>query len=112
MSIKIHEKSKRNKRIYFHPFLDTTIQYISVLALYLSLSKDVNVLFIIKFRLGMSLTKQKDSLIRERDRLTTEVDDLNKKLQQQRQQTDAIEKRRLELEEKCRELYKLLDVSV
>lgn len=60
----------------------------------------------------MSLTKQKDSLIRERDRLTTEVDDLNKKLQQQRQQTDAIEKRRLELEEKCRELYKLLDVSV
>lgn len=59
----------------------------------------------------MSLTKQKDSLIRERDRLTTEVDDLNKKLQQQRQQTDAIEKRRLELEEKCRELYKSLDVS-
>lgn len=69
-------------------------------------------MFIIKFRLGMSLTKQKDSLIRERDRLTTEVDDLNKKLQQQRQQTDAIEKRRLELEEKCRELYKSLDVSV
>lgn len=60
----------------------------------------------------MSLTKQKDSLIRERDRLTTEVDDLNKKLQQQRQQTDAIEKRRLELEEKCRELYKSLDVSL
>lgn len=60
----------------------------------------------------MSLTKQKDSLIRERDRLTTEVDDLNKKLQLQRQQTDAIEKRRLELEEKCRELYKSLDVSL
>lgn len=69
-------------------------------------------MFIIKFRLGMSLTKQKDSLIRERDRLTTEVDDLNKRLQQQRQQTDAIEKRRLELEEKCRELYKSLDVSL
>lgn len=60
----------------------------------------------------MSLTKQKDSLIRERDRLTIEVDDLNKKLQQSRQQTDAVEKRRLELEEKCRELYKSLDVSM
>lgn len=60
----------------------------------------------------MSLTKQKDNLIRERDRLTTEVDDLNKKLLQQRLQTDAIEKRRLELEEKCRELYKSLDVSI
>lgn len=59
----------------------------------------------------MSLTKQKDSLIRERDRLTSELDDLNKKLQQQRAQTDAVEKRRAELEEKCRELYKSLDVS-
>lgn len=74
--------------------------------------EDVKALFIIKFRLGMSLTKQKDSLIRERDRLTTEVDDLNKKLLQSRQQTDAVEKRRLELEEKCRELYKLMDVSI
>lgn len=60
----------------------------------------------------MSLTKQKDSLIRERDRLQCEVEDMNKKLQQQRQQTDAIEKKRLELEEKCRELYKALDVSM
>lgn len=59
----------------------------------------------------MSLTKQKDSLIRDRDRLTAEVDDLNKKLQQQRVQTEAVEKKRAELEERCRELYKLLDVS-
>lgn len=60
----------------------------------------------------MSLTKQKDSLMRDRDRLTAEVDDLNKKLQQQRVQTEAVEKKRAEFEEKCRELYKSLDVSM
>lgn len=60
----------------------------------------------------MSLTKQKDSLIRDRDRLTAEVDDLNKKLQQQRAQTEAVEKKRTELELKCFELYKSLDVSM
>lgn len=60
----------------------------------------------------MSLTKQKDSLIRDRERLTAEVDDLNKKLQQQRVQTEAVEKKRAEFEEKCRELYKSLDVSM
>lgn len=59
----------------------------------------------------MSLTKQKDSLIRDRDRLTAEVDDLNKKLQQQRLQTESVEKKRTELEERCRELYRSLDVS-
>lgn len=60
----------------------------------------------------MSLTKQKESLIRDRDRLAAEVDDLNKKLQQQRVQIEAAEKKRTEHEEKVRELYKLLDVSV
>lgn len=60
----------------------------------------------------MSLTKQKESLIRDRDRLAAEVEDLNKKLQQQRIQTEAVEKKRAEYEEKCRELYKSLDVSV
>lgn len=60
----------------------------------------------------MSLTKQKESLMRDRDRLAAEVDDLNKKLQQSRLQTEAVEKRRAEHEEKCRELYKMLDVSI
>lgn len=61
-------------------------------------------------RLGMSLAKQKESLIRDRDQLTAEVYDLNKRLQQQRIQNDALEKKRAEFEEKCRELYRLLDV--
>lgn len=58
----------------------------------------------------MSLAKQKESLIRDRDQLTAEVYDLNKRLQQQRIQNDALEKKRAEFEEKCRELYHLLDV--
>lgn len=59
----------------------------------------------------MSLTKQKESLIRDRDRLSAEVDDLNKRLQQQRNQNDVLEKKRAEFEEKCRELYRMLDVT-
>lgn len=58
----------------------------------------------------MSLAKQKESLIRDRDRLMAEVDDLNKRLQQQRIQNEVSEKKRAELEEKCRELYRQLDV--
>lgn len=65
---------------------------------------------IFDFRLGMSLAKQKESLIRDRDQLTAEVYDLNKRLQQQRIENDALERRRAEFEEKCRELYRLLDV--
>lgn len=59
----------------------------------------------------MSLAKQKESLIRDRDRLAVELDDLNKRLQQQRIQNENLEKKRVEYEEKCRELYKLLDVN-
>lgn len=58
----------------------------------------------------MSLTKQKESLIRDRDRLATEVAELNKRIQQQNHQIEAYEAKRLEYEEKCRELYKSLDV--
>lgn len=64
----------------------------------------------LKYRLGMSLTKQKESLIRDRDRLATEVAELNKRIQQQNHQIEAYETKRLEYEEKCRELYKSLDV--
>lgn len=60
----------------------------------------------------MSLTKQKESLIRDRDRLAIEVDDLNKKLNQQRAQTESVEKKRSEFEEKCRDLYRSLDVRI
>lgn len=65
---------------------------------------------IFDFRLGMSMAKQKESLIRDRDQLTAEVYELNKRLQQQRIQNDALEKKRAEFEEKCGGLYRLLDV--
>lgn len=58
----------------------------------------------------MSLAKQKESLIRDRDRLTDEVYDLNKRLLQQRIQNEALAKKSSEFEEKCHELYRLLDV--
>lgn len=59
----------------------------------------------------MSLTKQKESLLRERDKLTAEIGELNKRVQQQQMQNDTIEKKRVENEEKCRDLYRMLDVS-
>lgn len=58
----------------------------------------------------MSLTKQKESLLRDRDRLTAEIEELNKRVQQYQIQNDTLEKKRIEYEEKCRDLYKLLDV--
>lgn len=63
------------------------------------------------YRLGMSLAKQKESLIRDRDRLSDEVCELNKRIQQQTNQIEAHELKRLEFEEKCRELYKSIDVN-
>lgn len=59
----------------------------------------------------MSIAKQKEGIIRERDRLTTEVEELNKRLQQQKTQNDTVDKKRIEFETKCKDLYKLLDVS-
>lgn len=58
----------------------------------------------------MSLAKQKESLIRDRDRLSDEVAELNKRVQHQSNQIEAFEAKRIEYEEKCRELYKSLDV--
>lgn len=60
----------------------------------------------------MSLAKQKESLIRDRDRLTDEVYYLNKRLLQQRIQNEALAKKSSEFEEKCHELYRLLDVCI
>lgn len=64
------------------------------------------------FSLGMSLAKHKESILRERDRLNAEVEELNRRLQIQRIYSDEVEKKRMESENKNKELYKLLDVSV
>lgn len=58
----------------------------------------------------MSLTKQKESLLRDRDRLTAEIEELNKRMQQYQMQNETLEQKRIEYEEKCRDLYRLLDV--
>lgn len=62
------------------------------------------------FRPGISLTKQKESLLRDRDRLTCELEKITKRLQKQKEQINNLEDKRSEYEEKCRELYRLLDV--
>lgn len=60
-------------------------------------------------RLGQNLAKHKEGILRERDRLNAEVEELNKRLQIQRIYTDEIERKRAESEKKNKELYKLLD---
>lgn len=60
--------------------------------------------------MGSSLAKHKDGILRERDRLNAEVEELNRRLQIQRLYTDEMEKKRMESEQKNKELYKLLDV--
>lgn len=60
-------------------------------------------------RLGHNLVKHKEGILRERDRLNAEVEELNKRLQIQRIYTDEIERKRAESEKKNKELYKLLD---
>lgn len=64
------------------------------------------------FRLGMTLAKHKESILRERDRLNGEVEELNKRLQLQRIYCDEMERKRTESENKNKELYKLLDVRI
>lgn len=61
-------------------------------------------------RLGVSLAKYKDTILRERDRLNSEVDELKRRLQMQRIYADEMEKKRMESENKNKNLYKLLDV--
>lgn len=60
----------------------------------------------------MTLAKHKDSILRERDRLNGEVEELNKRLQLQRIYCDEMERKRTESENKNKELYKLLDVRM
>lgn len=60
---------------------------------------------------GGSLGKHKENILRERDRLNSEVEELNRRLQIQRTYTDETEKKRLESEKKLKEMYKLLDAT-
>lgn len=62
------------------------------------------------YRLGLTLAKHKEGILRERDRLNAEVDELNRRLQIQRLYTDEMERKRMESEAKNKELFKLLDV--
>lgn len=57
------------------------------------------------------MTKQKENLLRDRERLTIEVEKLEKRLHKQREQIKTLEQKRSEYDEKCRELYRLLDVN-
>lgn len=58
----------------------------------------------------MSLAKYKEAMKREQDRLNSEIDDLNRKLNIQRQNLEEVEKKKTELDNKNKELYKILDV--
>lgn len=58
----------------------------------------------------MSLAKYKEAMKREQDRLNNEIDDLNRKLNIQRQNFEEVEKKKTELDTKNKELYKILDV--
>lgn len=60
-------------------------------------------------RLGGNLAKHRDDILRERDRLNAEVEELNTRLQIQRLYTEEIERKREESEKKNKDLYKLLD---
>lgn len=61
-------------------------------------------------RPGMSMVKYKEAVKREQDRLTSELEELNRKLTAQRFHIEDIEKKRIELGNKNKELYKILDV--
>ncbi|GAB0090646.1 coiled-coil domain-containing protein 147 [Sergentomyia squamirostris] len=59
--------------------------------------------------LGTSMAKHKEGILRERDRLSSEVEDLTTKLQLQKTYAEELEKKITDLENKNKDLYKLLD---
>lgn len=59
----------------------------------------------------MVLAKHADSMLRERDRLLTEVNEATRRLEIQKATIEDIEKKRMDLEIKNKELCKILDVS-
>lgn len=59
----------------------------------------------------MVLAKHADSMLRERDRLLTEVNEASRRLEIQKATIEDIEKKRMDLENKNKELCKILDVG-
>jgi chromosome segregation ATPase len=59
----------------------------------------------------MSLAKHKEGNVKERDRLKAEVEELNRRLAFHRSYADDVEKKRMEVENKNKELYRLLEES-
>ena len=91
---KFSDKKDTNEEYVQNNFLNTSLVIIT---------------FIQYLRLGMTLAKHKEGILRERDRLNAEVEELNRRLQIQRLYTDEMEKKRMETENKNKELYSLLD---
>uniref|UniRef100_A0A182QYH8 Cilia- and flagella-associated protein 58 central coiled coil domain-containing protein n=1 Tax=Anopheles farauti TaxID=69004 RepID=A0A182QYH8_9DIPT len=58
---------------------------------------------------GSTMNKHKEGILRERDRLYVEVEELNRRLHTQRLKTDELEQKCSESETKVKELYKVLD---
>lgn len=58
---------------------------------------------------GTSMIKHKEGLLRERDRLQAEVDELLKRLNLQRIYTEELEKKREESKNQVKDLVKQLD---
>ncbi|XP_055619177.1 cilia- and flagella-associated protein 58 [Toxorhynchites rutilus septentrionalis] len=58
---------------------------------------------------GAAMGKHKETLLRERDRLSVEVDELNRRLNIQRIYTEELENKCTDTEEKVKEMYKTLD---
>ncbi|XP_058812314.1 cilia- and flagella-associated protein 58-like [Topomyia yanbarensis] len=58
---------------------------------------------------GAAMGKHKESILRERDRLFAEVEELNRRLHTQRVYTEELEAKCSDTEAKVKELYKVLD---
>ncbi|XP_058456999.1 cilia- and flagella-associated protein 58-like [Malaya genurostris] len=58
---------------------------------------------------GTAMGKHKESILRERDRLFAEVEELNRRLHTQRVYTEELEAKCSDTEAKVKELYKVLD---
>ncbi|KFB36388.1 AGAP003679-PA-like protein [Anopheles sinensis] len=58
---------------------------------------------------GPSMNKHKEGILRERDRLYAEVEELNRRLHTQRLYMEELEQKSFEAETKVKELYKVLD---
>lgn len=69
------------------------------------------IFFLHSVDVDMVLAKHADSMLRERDRLLTEVNETTRRLEIMKATIEDIEKKRMDLENKNKELCKILDVS-